>query len=376
MKILVINWQDILNPLGGGAEVHFHEIFKRIAARGHEVTLFCSSVSGRPSAEVIDGIRVVREGSRATFNFHVPLRYRSTFARESYDVVVDDLNKIPFYTPRYVREPLVTIVHHLFGTSIFKEAIFPAAAYVWGAEQVAMRVYRRGLFAAVSPSTKRELEEHGVPGSNISLVHNAVDHDLYKPPVAPRTPGLTIGYLGRIKAYKSVDHLLRAFARLRAAIPGATLVVVGDGDAKPGLERLAAELGLGGSVEFTGFVSPEEKVRRLQQMDLVVNPSAKEGWGLTVVEANACGVPVIASDVPGLRDSVIDGTTGWLYPYGDLERLAAMMERVLRDVPERQRVAREAVQWAGTFTWEASADAMMRVMDEARKAKHEMRNKS
>lgn len=376
MKILVINWQDIRNPLGGGAEVHFHEIFKRIAARGHEVTLFCSSVPGLPPTEIIDGIRVVREGSRSTFNFHVPVRYRSTFSRENYDVVVDDLNKIPFYTPWYVREPLVTIVHHLFGSSIFKEAIFPAAAYVWGAEQFAMRVYRRQVFAAVSPSTKRELEEHGIPGSRISLVHNAVDHSLYRKASTPRAPGLTVGYLGRIKAYKSVDHLLRAFVVVRTAIPDARLVIVGDGDAKPGLERLAAELGIGASVEFTGFIPPEEKVRRLQQMDLVVNTSAKEGWGLTVVEANACGVPVIASDVPGLRDSVVDGTTGWLYPYGDIERLSSTMRRVLQDVRERQRVASEAVQWAGRFTWEASADAMMRVIQEARDVKNEKRNRS
>ncbi len=369
MKILVINWQDILNPHGGGAEVHFHEIFKRIAARGHDVTLFCSSVSGRPSTEVIDGIRVVREGGRSTFNFLVPLRYRSTFSREGYDVVVDDLNKIPFYTPWFVREPLVTIVHHLFGTSIFKEAILPAAAYVWGTEQLAMRVYQRQLFAAVSPSTKRELEEHGVPGENISLVHNAVDHELYTPPATPRAPGLTIGYLGRIKAYKSVDHVLRAFAIVRSTLPGSRLVVVGDGDARPGLERLAGDLGLGDAIEFTGYVPAEEKVRRLQQMDLVVNPSAKEGWGLTVVEANACGVPVVASDVPGLRDSVVDGTTGWLYPYGNIDRLAATIQRVLVDTAERARVGAEAVQWAARFTWDASADAMLKTIDAARIAR-------
>ena len=100
-------------------------------------------------------------------------------------------------------------------------------------------------------------------------------------------------------------------------------------------------------------------------MDFVVNPSAKEGWGLTVVEANACGVPVIASNVPGLKDSVIDGTTGWLYPYGDVEQLASVMLRVLKDPAERVRVAGEAIRWAGKFTWEASAAAMLDVFDKA-----------
>ena len=365
MKILVINWQDIRNPLGGGAEVHFHEIFKRIAARGHDVTLYCSSIPGLPPTEMIDGIRVIREGGRSTFNFYVPFRYRSTFAREGYDVVVDDLNKIPFYTPLYVREPLVTIVHHLFGASIFKEAIFPAAAYVWGTERLAMPVYRRTEFAAVSPSTKKELEGHGIPSDRISLVHNAVDHTLYRPDENLRRNGKTIGYLGRIKSYKSIDHALKAFAVVLRTVPDARLAVVGDGDARPGLERLAESLGIVGSVEFTGFVPAEEKVRRLQGMDFVVNPSAKEGWGLTVVEANACGVPVIASNVPGLKDSVIDGTTGWLYPYGDVEQLASVMLRVLKDPAERVRVAGEAIRWAGKFTWEASAAAMLDVFDKA-----------
>lgn len=366
MKILVINWQDIRNPLGGGAEVHFHEIFKRIAARGHDVTLYCSGDPDLPDTETIDGIRVVREGGRSTFNFHVPRRYRSTFAGEKFDVVVDDLNKIPFYTPLYVHEPLVTIVHHLFGTSIFKEAILPAAIYVWGAELLAMPLYRRTQFAAVSLSTKRELEEHGIPGDRIHLVYNAVDHGVFRPAAHSKRNGRTIGYLGRIKTYKSVDHLLRAFAIVRRDLPEIRLVVVGDGDAKPALERLADTLGIRGAVEFTGFVSAEEKVRRLQEMDLAVNPSAKEGWGLTVVEANACGVPVIASDVPGLKDSVVDGTTGLLYPYGNIDRLAALMRRMLGDPAERSRMAAESVRWAETFTWDASADAMLAVIGSAR----------
>lgn len=369
MKILVINWQDIRNPLGGGAEVHFHEIFKRIAARGHEVTLYCSSFPGSPSTEIIDGIRVIREGGRATFNFHVPRRYRWTFRSEAFDVVVDDLNKIPFYTPLYVREPLVTIVHHLFGTSIFKEAIFPAAAYVWGTERLALPVYRNTEFAAVSPSTRRELVDHGIPEARIGLVYNAVDHDLYRTDGTAVRNGRTIGYLGRIKAYKSVDHLLRAFAIVVRTMPDARLVVVGDGDARESLEKLADSLGIRSSTEFTGFVSSEEKVKRLQRMDVVVNPSAKEGWGLTVVEANACGVPVIASNVPGLRDSVVDGSTGWLYRYGDVDQLASVMLRVLRDPSERKRVAEEAVRWAGKFTWEASATEMLEVIERARNPK-------
>src|SRR3989304_5776392 len=110
MKILVLNWQDITNPQGGGAEVHLHEIFKRIVSRGHAVTLFCSSFPGAADEEWVDGLRVIRQGGRNVFNFLVPFLYRARFSREGFDVVVDDLNKIPFYTPWFVSEPLVAVV--------------------------------------------------------------------------------------------------------------------------------------------------------------------------------------------------------------------------------------------------------------------------
>ena len=365
MKILVFNWQDIRNPLGGGAEVHMHEIFLRIASRGHEVTLFCSSFPGAPAEEMIDGIRVIREGSRNLFNFRVYPRYRSRFRHEGFDVVVDDLNKIPFFTPAFVREPLVGIVHHLFGRSIFVEVSLPAGLYVSGAEQAAFPFYRRIPIAVVSESTKSEMLEHGFRPELLTIVPNAIDGALYRQIDVPRSGGPLMGYLGRMKKYKSVDHLIRALPIIRREHPEVRVVLVGDGDSRPGLEQLARELGVSGAVHFTGFVAPEEKVRLLNQMDVVVNTSAKEGWGLTVIEANACGVPVVASDVPGLRDSVVDGTTGLLYEYGNIEQLSEKVCLVLRDAILRKRLADEALRWAATFTWERSADRMIELMERA-----------
>lgn len=362
MKILVINWQDIRNPLGGGAEVHLHEIFKRLAARGHEVTLFCSGFRGAAREEVVDGIRIIRRGWRSTFNFVVPWYYGIRFAREAYDVVVDDINKIPFYTPLYVRKPLVAIVLHLFGRSIFSETNPAAALYVLGAERLAMVFYRRTLIAALSESTKRELLANGIPGERIHLVPGSVDHGLYR--VLPQPgPGTTIGYLGRLKKYKSVEDLLAAFAIVLKEFPDTRLVIVGEGDARKGLEETAEELNIAAKVDFVGYVSEEEKVRLLNGMKFAVTPSAKEGWGLTVIEANACGVPVIASDVPGLRDSVIDGTTGLLYEYGNIEQLAEKMLLLLRDEHFRSRLSREAVVWSQNFDWDRSADAMLQVLN-------------
>ncbi|MGB2866984.1 MAG: glycosyltransferase family 4 protein [Bacteroidota bacterium] len=363
MKILVLNWQDIKNPLGGGAEVHLHEIFKRLVARGHSVTLFCSSFSGAPKEETIDGIRVLRRGSRNLFNFIVPLMYQSRLRRERFDIVVDDINKIPFYSPLFVKGPLLAMVLHLFDKSIFREAVLPAALYVYGSERLALSVYKHTPIAVISDSTRDELVQHGFPEENITNVRIAVNHDLYRVLDTSKKSAAHVGYLGRIKKYKSVDHLIKAFEIVRKEIPDATLTVVGDGDALPLLKGLAKELGISEAVKFAGYVSPEEKVRLINQMHVVVNTSAKEGWGLTVTEANACGVPVVASDVPGLRDSVIDGKTGLLYEYGNIEQLAEKILLVLRDEHLRSRLAADAVEHSKTFQWDDCADRMMRVIE-------------
>ena len=134
MNILVINWQDWTNPLAGGAESHLRETFRRVVAMGHRVTLFCSSYPGALPEETLDGIRIIRRGGRNTFNFIVPYYYFTLLRKMKFDVVVDDINKIPFYTPLFVREPLVGLAHHFFGSSIFLEAGLIAGSYVRMAE--------------------------------------------------------------------------------------------------------------------------------------------------------------------------------------------------------------------------------------------------
>jgi len=373
MNILVLNWQDIRNPLGGGAEVHLHEIFKRIASRGHSVTLFCSAFPGCLQEEMIDGITVIRRGSRNLFNFYVPSWYSKLVRESRYDVVVDDLNKIPFYSPLFVREPLVGIIHHLFGKSIFLETNLPSALYVAATERLGLRIYRDSIIAAVSESTRDELITKGFQEHRIHLVPNCVDHRLYHPSQRDANPHPRLGYLGRIKKYKSIDHLLQAFKIVLMEKPNATLTIVGDGDARPELENLAQQLGIHQQTVFTGFVSESRKVELLNLMDVAANPSSKEGWGLTVIEANACQVPVVASDVPGLRDSVQDGKTGFLYEYGNIEQLAEKLLLVLRDDRLRERLSEEAYQWSLSFDWEVSADKMLGVLETAIHLKQALR---
>ncbi len=362
MKILVINWQDIKNPFGGGAEVHMHEIFSRLAQRGHEVALIASQFNGASPFELIDGIKVYRQGSRNLFNYSVKGMYERLRRETKFDVVVDDINKIPFFTPAFVREQLAAIVHHFFGKTIYKETNPLFASYVFLTESLVAMVYKKIPFVAVSESTRKELIEKGIPESRIEVVPNAVDSRLYVTSSLSSDRQI-IGYLGRIKRYKSVDHLISAFAKITNNFSNAELLIVGDGDNIDELKGLTHKLGIESRVKFTGKVSEDEKVKLLQQMTFLVNPSAKEGWGLTIIESNACGKTVIAADVPGLRDSVLDNQTGMLYEYGNIDSLAAKMKLLLSDEALRHKLEQEVVRWASNFTWENSADKMERFLE-------------
>jgi glycosyltransferase involved in cell wall biosynthesis len=353
-KILLVNWQDRTNPLGGGAEIHLHEIFGRLAKGGDEVWLLCSSYPGAAPTEFVDGIRVMRRGGRFTFNLTAVRAYLQELAREQFDIVVEDINKIPFYTPLYVRCPVLALVPHLFGTTVFQEAVAPLATYVYLWELAIPFVYRQVQFEVISESTGEDLVARGIPRHHIEVVHCGIDRGLYRPG-GRRDPAPLVLYLGRLKKYKRVDFLLNAMMMVKERVPGARLILVGGGDHLETLRRDAERLGLSETVSFRGYVSDQEKVDYLQRAHVVANPSPKEGWGLTGVEANACGTPVVASDSPGLRDSIAAGESGLLVPHGDVSALADAIVSLLVDEDLNRKLSAGAVEWAKRFSWDEAA---------------------
>jgi len=362
MKILALNWQDIKNPIGGGAEVHFQEIFKRIVKMGHEVDLFCCSHPDLPDEEIIDGIRVVRRGNRNTFNFMVPFTIKKIFNIKEYDIIVDDINKIPLFTPLYIDKPVLAIVHHLFKKSIFQQAHFLPASYVYLSELLIGKIYKNVQFTVVSQSSKEELMNEGIPEQNIRIIYNCVDHDIYNPGEMKKEENV-VGYLGRIKKYKRVDVLINAIDIVKNSIPEVKLQILGDGDYLPVLKKMVKDKGLEKHIEFLGFADSKKKVEILRKCPLVLNPSSKEGWGLTVIESNACGTPVIASNVPGLKDSVIHNKTGLLFEFGNSQGLADNIVSTLKNKPLLEELTRNALEWAQSFNWDNSAREMLSLME-------------
>jgi glycosyltransferase involved in cell wall biosynthesis len=353
MKIQIVNWQDRENPQAGGAEAHLHEIFGRLARRGHQVTLLCSGFAGAPARVTLDGIEVHRVGTRYSFALAAWPYWRRVLAPDPSDVLLEDINKVPLLTPWWGARHTVALVHHLFGTTAFAEAAAPIATAVWASERPLGWFYRGVPFEAVSESTRLDLVSRGIPASAVTVIHNGVDVRTLTPDPSGRSPTPRFAYLGRLKRYKQVDLIVQAFARLANA--SATLDIAGTGDDRPRLEQLVRSLDLGDRVRFLGFVTEEEKLALLRAAWAMVFTSSKEGWGITNLEAAACGTPVIASDSPGLRDSVRHGETGYLVPHGDVTALATAM-RAIADAPDLvATLGRRGRAFAETFTWDRAA---------------------
>lgn len=357
MRILAVNWLDLDNPQAGGAEIHFFEIFGRLASRGHEVVLVSSGWDGASPRSTISGIDVHRAGGRHSFAVRGRGVVRRLLSEREFEVVVEDINKLPLYLQTLTGLPVYVIVPHLFGTTAFKEASIPIAGVVWMAERLIPRLYRGAAFHAISESTRDDLAGRGIDPSGVKVIFPGVDSSWFTPDDSvSRAETPTFLYVGRLKRYKGIDTILKAMALLHESGVEAELKIVGRGDDLERLEDVVNRDGLGRTVKFLGFVDENEKRRLLREAWSVVFPSAKEGWGIVNVEAAACGTPAIASDSPGLRESVRDGETGVLVPHGDCGALAKALERMISERDWVEQLGRNARQFAESLSWERAAD--------------------
>jgi glycosyltransferase involved in cell wall biosynthesis len=367
-RVLLVNWRDMRNPEAGGAEVHLHEVAVRLIRDGFTCIQYSHAFPGCRPQEDVGGVDVRRIGGKFLFNFTVMFRLRAWCRKHRIDVVLDDSNKIPFLAPWIAGVPVVAQIHHLFGRVLFRETALPMALYVLAFESLMPTVYRRTRVLTGSRSSRQELIGKGF--GSVEIAPEGVDLDLYRPPEGGAKTGCRILYVGRIKRYKGLDVILGAAAKLKGEFPDLQLDIAGSGDDVPRLKEMARGLGMESWTHFLGFVTEARKVDLYGAAQVVVNSSLKEGWGLTSIEANACGTPVVATDVPGLCDSVRHGETGFLVPFGDAEAFAAALRRILADPAAAASMRGKSLAWANAHTWEkayeVTRDALLASWREAR----------
>lgn len=364
MRILILNWRDPKNPRAGGAEVLTLTMAKRWVAQGHHVTWFSGQFPGGAPEETVDGIRFVRAGGPWTVYWQAFRFYRRA-GRGAFDVVLDEVNTMPFFSPWYVRGATVLHFNQLAREVWFYECHLPMAmfGYLW--EPLWLSTYRRRPVIAISESGKRDLIHLGFQAERITVIPMGATGIPVLPPV-PREPVPTILFVGRLKRSKRVDHAVRALARLRA-VPNARLWIVGGGDAsyRRALERLVRRLGLQERVIFHGSVSEIDKHRLMQRAHVLVVPSVREGWGLVVSEANHWGTPAAVYPVPGLIDSTQDGVTGVVCRAQSPAALAEALSRLLGDPIWWHALSRNANASARPDLLERAADVALAALSAA-----------
>jgi glycosyltransferase involved in cell wall biosynthesis len=355
-RIAVVNWRDPWHPAAGGAERYAWELARRFAAEGRRVHYVTSRAPGQSRRDSVEGVTLVRLGGRFTV---YPLVLAWMLAhRRSFDAVLDCQNGIPFFTPWVLRRgvPVLCVVHHVhdeqFGVH-FPSWLARVGRILEG--PVARRAYRRHACVAVSPSTVTAMRERLSWTGPVYVVPNGVT----PPPVVPGGDGTGLVCVSRLVPHKRIGKLFDLAERLR--VP---LTVVGPGPEEDALRAEVAARGLGDLVRLCGYLPEDDKIALVAGARLHLSTSRGEGWGLSVTEAAALGVPTVAFDVDGLRDAVRDGVTGWLVPAG--ESFEDTVERALKELsdPHRRREIADACRdWAARFDWARSAGRMAALLD-------------
>jgi glycosyltransferase involved in cell wall biosynthesis len=365
-RLAIVNWRDPWHPEAGGAEQYAWEMARGLTRRGARVSYLTARAPGQAARDRRDGIDIVRRGGRLT----VYPRVLAWMARHrgSFDAVLDCQNGIPFFTPLVLprKVPVLCVVHHVHDAQFGVHFPAPVAAVGRLLEgPVARWCYRRHRCVTESQSTVAAMRSRLAWTGPIHIVPiglSAGPADEAAPAGEPT--GTLLTWVGRLVAHKRAGRVLDIASHLAAS--DVTIEVIGRGPELGPLAGQVAARGLAGRVILRGYLPEEEKRRAVAASRLHLNTSQGEGWGLCVVEAAALGVPTVAYDVDGLRDSVRDGETGWLVKAG--ERIEDVTERALKELADPARRAEMAAacrRWASQFDWDTCAAQMAELISAA-----------
>jgi len=356
MRFLWLTWKDRKHPQAGGAETVNEELAKRLVQGGHEVIILTSGFKNVPGEEVTDGYKVIRLGNKWTVYYRAYQYYKKNLQGWA-DVVIDEINTIPFFAKHYAYEKNILFVHQLCRKVWFYQMIFPLSVLGYFLEPIYLRLLRDRSVITVSQSTKNNLMKYGFKDENIKIISEGIDLEpLESADEIKKFEKFTILSFGSVRAMKRTDDIIKAFELAKEKIPRLSLVIAGDfggGFGRRAL-KLARSSKFKKSIEFCGKVNGERKVELMQKSHLLCAASVKEGWGLVVTEANSQGTPAVVYDVDGLRDAVRNGETGLVCEKNTPESMAENIVELYSDKNKYEKLRRSALRWSREINFEKS----------------------
>jgi glycosyltransferase involved in cell wall biosynthesis len=357
LHILVLADRDWTHPQAGGTGTNIYSQIRRWVAWGHRVSMIACSYPGAASCERLGAVTVHRVGTRSTVFPRAIWRQLRGLVGDA-DVVLEICNGVTFLTPVWCSTPCVTVIHHIHRDLYRAELPRTGRLAAFALEAVPLRLlYRRAQLETASQAAARDIARHGISPRRIEVVHHGVDSGFLTPDPAARASAPTLLYLGRLKRYKRIELLLDVLADH----PRAVLDIAGDGDHRDGLVSEISARGLEGRVRLHGHVSESRKLELYRQAWINLTASSAEGWGLSAIEAGACGTPTVALRVGGLAEAIKHGHTGLLA--SDLPELSAQVAMLLENPALRERLGHQAREYAVTFNWDETARRTLALLD-------------
>lgn len=368
MNILIFSWRGPKHPHAGGAEYSSHEHARGWIKAGHEVTLFTSTFNGAKEEEYIDGIRIIRRG-RQVFGVHILAIIWYLFSlHPKFDIVVDEIHGIPFFTPIFVRTRKLGFIHEV-AKEVWKLNpwpkpfnLIPALIGTFVEPLVFSILYRNVPFITVSESTKADLIKWDIPDKNITVVNNGFRGKTSEKGIKKENKK-TIIYLGALSQDKGIEDAIEVFKILSQKEKNWQFWVVGKGEVHylQYLKKKVADYLLR-NVKFFEFVNENKKYDLLAKAHVLINPSIREGWGLVVIEAASVGTPTVAYNVAGLRDSVIHGKTGLLSDPNP-QSCAEKINYLLENKSLYKALSKKSKSLSKKFSWDRASRESLELLE-------------
>lgn len=365
MKILILNWRDIKNPSSGGAEILTHEIAKRLVSWGNEVIQFSGGFNGALSEEVIDGVKIIRRGNSDIGRFSISVHIQAfIFYRKQkgkFDLVIDEVHGIPFFTPWYVREKKVVFICEVAGELWKKFFGFWTGSFGWLIEKTYLSFFYKNIpFITISESTKKDLSANGVNEKNILVLPMGISVPNKKVEFKKENKK-TLIFVGRLTVAKGIEDTLIAFHKLIQKDKEMQLWIVGRGmkSYTQQLQKICQKLKMEKNVTFFGYVDEIKKFNLLGRAHILIHPSFQEGFGLTIPEAGFVGTPVIAYNSSGLRDIVKDGINGLLLKENSVDALVEQVLQLLSNDTLYKKLCKGAKEEAKQYNWDNTARILL-----------------
>jgi len=350
-RVHMLAWRDLDDPEAGGSELHADKVATAWAAAGVDVSLRTAHAPGHLPQATRNGYSVVRKAGRYAV-FPRSAMSGALGHGGPWDGLVEIWNGMPFFSPVWAPCPRVVFLHHVHG-EMWRMVLKPPLSQIGEALEstIAPPFYRRTRVLTLSESSRREIIEMlRLPAANISVIPPGID-DSYAP-LGERSPHPLVLACGRLVPVKRFDILIDALIRLRQEHPTLEAVIVGEGYERPALEAQIRAAGATDWLRLPGRVDDAALLDYYRRAWVLTSASAREGWGMTITEAAACGTPSVVSNIAGHTDAVADGLSGLLVEPGDL---AGALNRVLSDQGLRDRLSAGALAHAATFTWANTA---------------------